>query len=124
VDATQLVFKEFWSSQGPVSAFLVCDKGSGRPVVFASVGGIMKSFLVFGKNIGVDGRGPFTKGVTVIEHRFEYERKSCLIATLWHGEDLNCSIQKRHITMQTMNRRNGELVVVVVCCSFLTRVLS
>lgn len=110
VDVTSLVFKESWSSQGPASAFTVCDKANGRPVVFASVCAIMESFISYGRNVGADNRPPFAKGVEIIEHRFEYERMSCMIATLWHGEAINAPIQLRHITMQTMNRRNGMLL--------------
>ncbi|KAJ2911683.1 hypothetical protein MD484_g8732, partial [Candolleomyces efflorescens] len=107
VDVVDLVFRESYSTQGPGNAFLACTKDTSRPAIFVSLGGIMSSFISEGKNIGFEGRGPFTKGVVIVEHRLEYERMSCLLATLWQAEEIIAPIQNRHITFQTMNRRNN-----------------
>ncbi|KAJ2914454.1 hypothetical protein MD484_g5958, partial [Candolleomyces efflorescens] len=108
VDVTNLVFKESYSNQGPCTAFLACHKDDARPAVFVTVGGLMESFLSEGKNVGADGRPPWAKGVTVLGHRFEYEHLSSTFATLCHGEDIVAPVKRRHITFQTMNRRNAN----------------
>ncbi|KAJ2934230.1 hypothetical protein H1R20_g2862, partial [Candolleomyces eurysporus] len=106
VDVTELVFKETYSNQGPGGAYIAAMKHDGKPVVFVMVGAIMESFIVHGKNVGLDGKAPFARGIIVLGHRFEYERWSCTLATLWQAEDIFAPIQRRHITLQTHNRSN------------------
>jgi hypothetical protein len=112
-DVTDFVFKEEYSKNGPGSAFTASFKSDGRPASFLMVGSIMKSFLRAGMNVGLDGKTPFAKGVHVLQHRYEYERFSCLFATLWQGEDLISPIVHRLITIQTHNRCNGGFILLV-----------
>ncbi|KAJ2915574.1 hypothetical protein MD484_g4826, partial [Candolleomyces efflorescens] len=105
-DVTDFVFKEEYSRNGAGSAFIACFKNDSRPVSFIMVGSVMKSFLLTGQNVGHDGKTPFAKGITVLQHRLEYERFSCLFCTLWQGEDVLTPIVHRLITIQTHNRRN------------------
>ncbi|KAJ2934227.1 hypothetical protein H1R20_g2867, partial [Candolleomyces eurysporus] len=107
VDVTDLIFKEVFSFQGAGSAYIACNKDNCLPVVFVMVGAIMESFVVQGRNVGIDGKGPFAKGVVMLNHRLEYERQSCTFATLWQGEAITAPIQRRLITFQTKNRPNN-----------------
>lgn len=71
------------------------------------VGAVGRSFLSEGDNLGIDGKGPFTKGLTIVPHRYEYERFSAYMATLWQEDGLQPPIRDRHITFQTRNRANN-----------------
>ena len=102
------MFKEESSRNGPGSAFVLCERGNGSPVVSVSVGAMVQNFLKDGTNVGVDGRPPFARCITMVMHKMEYERKTSLEAVLWGSDDIQTPIDRRFLTLQTFCRSNSN----------------
>ena len=72
-DVTKFALREENSKVGPGTAFLATDRFTNQAVIFVAVGGLMTNFLKDGANVGVDGKPPFARGISVLEHKMESE---------------------------------------------------